>query len=63
MATEGVLVGFEDDNFNFHIFDTKTKKVVITHNATFNESVFPFKSQETPSTKVDHGLQPEQAQL
>lgn len=51
VATEGVLVGFEDDNFNFHVYDMKTIKLIITHNARFNKSVFPFINQSTPPTE------------
>lgn len=38
-------MGFEDDNFNFHIYDLDKKKVIITPNAKFDEEKFPFLSQ------------------
>lgn len=37
-------MGFEEDNFNYKVYDQSTNKFYITHNATFLENVFPFKS-------------------
>lgn len=37
VSAEGVLVGYEHDNFNYLIFDLKTKKLVTSHDVTFVE--------------------------
>lgn len=43
VSSEGVLVGYDQDNFNYQIFDLSTQKVVMSHDATFEENVFPMK--------------------
>lgn len=44
VSSEGILVGFVQDNFNYLIYDLKDKKLHLTHHATFNENHFPFQS-------------------
>lgn len=34
--------GFDQDNFNYKIYDMEEKKMYITHHVSFNEDVFPF---------------------
>jgi hypothetical protein len=45
VSSEGVLVGFEQDNFNYLIYDLAENKCFISHHATFNESVYPFRQK------------------
>lgn len=42
VAAKGVLVGFEQDNYNYLIYNLNTKKNHISHDVTFDEEVFPF---------------------
>lgn len=60
VSQEGMLVGFEEDNFNFHIYDFKTRKILITHHATFDESVFPYasRSDSTEDSALRQDAQP-----
>lgn len=46
VSAEGVLVGYEHDNFNYLIFDLKTKKLVTSHDVTFVEDEFPFELEK-----------------
>lgn len=46
VASPGVLVGYEQDNYNFHIYDVKDRRIYITPHGTFDESIFPFVTQE-----------------
>lgn len=40
-----MLIAFEGDKFNYHIYDLKTRKISITHHATFNENSFPYEEK------------------
>lgn len=42
VSSEGVLVGFDQDNFDYLIFDLQSCKIHTSHNVTFNKSQFPF---------------------
>lgn len=42
LTTEGVLVGFQSDNFNYRVFDLDSRKIILTHNVTFCEDIFLF---------------------
>lgn len=57
VASEGALLGFEDNNFNYHVYDLKSRKVVVTHNAKFDEDVFPFINRQSSSTSHDNHIQ------
>lgn len=46
VSSRGVLLGFEEDNFNYLIFDLDSQKLLVTHHATFNEGIFPFIDQD-----------------
>lgn len=48
VTSEGVLVGYTDDNFNFKIYDLKSRKIIITNDVTFFEDIFPFRG-DSPS--------------
>lgn len=50
VSSPGVLMGFDEDNFKFHIYDLASEKVIITHHATFNENVFPFSKSDVSSS-------------
>lgn len=45
VSSQGVLLGFDEDNFNYHIYGLGSHTIIITHHATFNENCFPFKDQ------------------
>lgn len=45
VSSQGVPMGFDDDNFNYHIYDLTSHTIITTHHATFNENCFPFKVQ------------------
>lgn len=47
VTEDGVLLGFVDDNHNYKILNLRTDCIVITHNAYFDESSFPFQSHPT----------------
>lgn len=42
VTSEGVLVGYTEDNFNYQIFDLSSKKIIISHDVIFFEDIFPF---------------------
>lgn len=52
VSTVGVLVGFDEDNFNYHVYDLEDKKIHITPHVTFNKTSFPF---EPDSDNKVHG--------
>lgn len=41
VSSEGILLGFTDDNYNYRVYDFDSKKVITIHHATFNKSNFP----------------------
>lgn len=43
------MVGYDQDNFNYLIFDLQTHKLHTSHNVTFNKSRFPFFKTVDPS--------------
>lgn len=45
VGQEGMLVGFEDKNFNYHIYNFKSRKVTVTHHASFNKNTFPYQEK------------------
>lgn len=50
VSSKGVLVGFDQDNYNFLIYDLDTQKAYMSHDVTFDENHFPFnKSSEKDS--------------
>ncbi|MBW0502615.1 hypothetical protein O181_042330, partial [Austropuccinia psidii MF-1] len=40
-GSEGILLGFENDNTSYRILRTLDRKVIVTRHATFNEDLFP----------------------
>lgn len=42
VTSEGIIVGYTEDNFNYQIYDLDSKKIVITHDVIFFEDFFPF---------------------
>lgn len=49
VSSVGVLVGYDDDNFNYHIYDVEDRKIHITPHVTFDENSFPFNSKSVES--------------
>lgn len=41
-SSEGVLVGYDDDNFNLQVYDLSTRRIHLSHDVTFDEDNFPF---------------------
>lgn len=46
VSSDGVRVGFDQDNFNYQIYDLSSRKFLISHNVTFEEETFPFRNLE-----------------
>lgn len=42
VTTEGILLGFSDDNFNYRVYDLESRKIRTTHDVKFIENVFPY---------------------
>ena len=42
VSAEGVLVGYDQDNFNYLIYDLASRKLIMSHDVTFLENEFPF---------------------
>lgn len=42
VTNDGVLLGFVDDNFNYRVVNLDTNKILISHNVSFQETIFPF---------------------
>lgn len=42
VTSSGVLIGFEEDNFNYKVYDLDARKVFIAHDVVFDEFQFPF---------------------
>ena len=54
VSSEGVLVGFDQDNFNYQIYDLQDKKIHMSHDVKFNEDAFPFiKLGDSPTSNSD----------
>lgn len=53
VSSPGVLVGFDEDNFNYEIFDLSSEKIILTHHATFNENSFPFCNKSSSPLPVE----------
>lgn len=47
-GTRCVLLGYSEGNNNYKLMEIQTKRIIFTHNATFNESVFPMKDCNSP---------------
>lgn len=47
ISSEGVLLGFTEENFNYRVYSLAEKKVIITHYVTFHEDEFPFLKGDT----------------
>lgn len=52
VSSPGILMGFDEDNYNYHIFDIASEKLVVTHHAMFNENVFPFRDKNLSSLSL-----------
>lgn len=52
VSSQGVLMGFDEDNFNYHIYDLSSHTIITTHHATFNENSFPFKDQKSSNSSL-----------
>lgn len=50
VSSKGVLVGFGEYNYNYHIFEFNTQKIIITNHTTFNENKYPFFKHATIQT-------------
>lgn len=56
-TSEGVMVGYTEDNYNFQIFDLETKKVIISHDVVFFEDSFPFLKSPPPDADIFPSLE------
>lgn len=43
ISSEGILLGFTEDKFNYRVYNLSTRKTVVSHDVTFHENVFPFR--------------------
>lgn len=53
VSSEGVLIGYDQDNFNYLIYALTSRNVVMSHDVTFEEDVYPMKKiidQNAPTT-------------
>lgn len=57
VTSEGVLVGYNQDNFNYQIFDLAEKKIFMSHDVKFNETTFPFSKQVSQSQSSSDRVQ------
>lgn len=46
VSSQGVLVGYDHNNFNYHVYDLQDRKVFISPHVTFVEDVFPFRLKD-----------------
>jgi hypothetical protein len=53
VTSDGVLVGFQDDSFNYFIYNQGTRKVILSHNVTFCEDSFPFPKENPNPSPVE----------
>lgn len=53
VSSVGALVGYDDNKFNFHIYDLKERKIYITPHATFDENMSPFIQDGSDSSETD----------
>lgn len=58
VSSEGILMGFMEDNFDYRIYDLTSKTIRISHHVTFNESVFPCVNQNPTPWLPDDFLLP-----
>lgn len=60
VSSIGVLVGYDEDNFNYLIYDLEDIKTHITPHVTFDEDSFPFStednSQRLTTDEVNKGV-------
>ncbi|KAI7933351.1 hypothetical protein MJO29_016913 [Puccinia striiformis f. sp. tritici] len=49
-ARKGFLLGFDEFNRNYLVFDYGSHKIVNVHDVTFDENVFPEREDDDPST-------------
>ena len=54
VTSEGVLVGYDQDNFNYLIYDLSERKIRISHDVKFKEDHFPFINIEENSNRPDN---------
>ena len=54
VASGGILVGFDQDNFNYQVYDLNDKKVYMSHDVKFNESSFPLRLSKESITSSDN---------
>ncbi|KAA1095415.1 hypothetical protein PGTUg99_030063 [Puccinia graminis f. sp. tritici] len=61
-SRRGILVGFDEFNQNYLVFDYDNHKIVNTHNVSFDEKVFPERGDEIDDPfKID--LEPEEEKV
>lgn len=56
VSSEGVLVSFDQDNFNYQIYDLTSRKVSMSHDVTFDENTFPFQTTSPRETTLEPSL-------
>lgn len=47
VSADGVLVGYDQGNFNYQIYDLNTRKICTSHDVTFFENEFPLEKTLT----------------
>ena len=52
VSSEGVLVGFDQDNFNYLVYNLGDKKIYNSHHVMFNKHKFPFLDSSSPKTST-----------
>lgn len=46
-------MGYDTDNFNYQVYDLGTRKVIMSHDVTFDENVFPFQNNNVDKDPQD----------